>query len=244
MKARIFMLFAIFLILAVEIIPQEKGISFWGRFNLGYSAFDLTAIKNIYDESLKGYDLVYNIPVKTQKKFPANGIYEASIFADFNDNFRISIGYSAFNTKAYSLYGDYAGELDVIGEIKAAAFYIGGAKMLPNIYFIRPYVEANIGYISGSYALESAIRMPQVEVNQTEKLDFDGNGWFLEPAIGLLSKIYFAEIHIKAGYRYAVIDDLSGEYRNSFSQYYPVSTDRLKIDMSGFFIMSGVSIAF
>lgn len=239
MKTKLIFSLLLFIVFNKVIYSQNESGEYFGFYvDMGYSGFALNEIKNNYTEQAQSFINYYNVPVITQKKYPANGIYGGSFFYNTSD-YRIKVGFLYASTKAYSLYGDIAGELDLIGSIKSYIYYAGVSRVITDRYFLKPYVEVCAGYISGNYDLERIVRRPPYAADK-EKTEVSGGGVYFEPALGALYQFSFFDAYIKGGYRYAIVETLSGDVQIPYARF-QISDAQVNMDMSGFFIMSGLS---
>ncbi|HEX2984277.1 MAG TPA: hypothetical protein VHO28_12100 [Ignavibacteriales bacterium] len=221
----------IFLLAGLNIVYSQNALDKKGAvgiyFEGGYNTYDLKEISNFYTESVDWF-VTRNMPVKTQKLFPGNGIFGGGMSFNVEKNMDVRFGLHYTETKASSSYSDNSGSIDVSGEANSYNINIGIQRRVPLNIFITPLAELNMGV----FLCRSSVAEKVAALDETaeEQIGFSSFGIYLQPALGALYDIAPFRFYFKSGYKFLILQE---------QEDYNVDTP--EIDMSGFFIMSGLS---
>lgn len=244
--SKIFLLmlsFAAMLFSADQIICQD--IDFYKMIGIqietGYTSFDLEKVRSNYG-LLANAVRQNDIPLKTQKEFPANGLIGGKIFLSLSDNIRLNAGYGFSKSKAYSLYSDYAGSLGIIGSVNMQYYSTGATLFLSESKLLRPFCEIGIGAVSGKY--DNQVKTVLTGISSTEILSsYKGNGIYFEMEAGLQYNYSLMHMYFSGSYRYARISSINESIfvdgKKQFSNDINENSN-FNIDFSGFALKAGL----
>jgi hypothetical protein len=224
----------IFIILSGNINSQSyiDRIGLYGIYGeAGYNSFRLAKVTNLFNEPLYHYSM-YDVPIKTEKLFPNNAVFGLGIFGNPKDYLSLRIGLSYTNTSASFNYEDQQKLADIEAKVEAVSFNFSIRTKFRGDHFLIPFIDFGVGYNWSSCDMSSNIKIAN-EVDQQDNLKFSSNYFYLLPSIGVAHNFDLFEIYARAGYKILVIKRISQE-----------SNSATDIDLTGFFIMSGASIAF
>jgi hypothetical protein len=219
------MLLIVSSISAQTINSSNSTVGFY--FEAGYNFFKLEGVEENYKYVIEQYNS-RNIPVKTQKLFPWNGIFGGGMYFKMPDDINLLLGVNYTSSQAYSLYGDYSGELDIKGDVTSYLLYLGLQKIINEQASLSPIAEVGIAYGLSEFVLSSKIKLINGSADE-DNVKFESRNLYALPSIGLRYKLKSIGFYLKTGVKLLVIKNQSNDW------------NALEIDISGLFISSGVS---
>lgn len=230
-----FIFIASMLLILSENICSQGYIDRIGLYGVygeaGYNSFRLSKVINLFNEPLYHYSM-YDAPIKTENLFPNNAAFGLGIFGNPKDYLSLRVGLSYTSTSANFNYEDQSRFADIAAKVKAFNFNFSVRTKFRGDHFLIPFIDFGLSYNWSFCDISSNVKITN-KVNQQDNLEFSSKYFYLLPSVGVAHNFDLFEIYARAGYKILVIKRISQE-RNS-------ATD---IDLTGFFIMSGVSFTF
>ena len=175
------------------------------QFAGGASSMQLDDVKSYYEGVLDSYR-ASAIPIETQREFPANLIVGGDLLYALPRDFRIGVGTRYTWSHAYALYGDFAGTLDVVGEVQLLAFQIVVEKAWSTAGSWSPFVELRAGSGRVSINVSQTIVLTQYAQGGAEvSLDGDGRAPLAELHVGIRHPMGRSFLLGTAGYRHCTV---------------------------------------
>lgn len=196
----------------------------------GYNTFTLKEISDVYESAVAEYS-GYGVPMKIQKLFPGNIVFGGGIYFSVKNNLDLQLGLHYTSSKAYAFYSDYSGSVDIIGKVESFNLNIGLQKRIPSNLFFTPFFEFDFGLSTSNGYIEEKITA--YNVLYEDKFNYTTDALYVRTALGGMYNINQFGVYIKSGYKLLLL--LTRENQGMGS---------IDINMSGFFIMSGVSFTF
>lgn len=176
-------------------------INYYGvQINTGITFFDLQPLKDDFRYTVENFNRQYNISLPIQKSYPANISWGANVFWYINQRASIVIGTEYTSTRAFSLYEDYAGTLDLKSEIKMYYLYVGFRFHIIEAPIVQPFMGINVGLAKTDIEMDADLNISNgliVEKNHSENSD---TGYNIEPYIGCNYNLDFVVLEIVAAY--------------------------------------------
>jgi hypothetical protein len=177
-------------------------------FNIGHTYNSLTETKSTFRDVVTYYrNHDVNMPLQTL--YPYSWVYGGNVGLRIIPDLYIGLEYYNTDTKAFSLYSDKAGSIDVSSSIKAYKFGFTGKYEIPGIGLLSPFAEIGVGFLSFDYELYEQFAMyPPINLNSSAKITASGKTMYLDLNIGLTQKLYNFIFIEKLGYQYADKSDI------------------------------------
>ena len=213
------------------------------RLNGGYTTFQVDGIKGTYHEILQTYR-DKNVNVQTQREFPGN--LRLGLEAAYNISSAFSIGIDGYYTwtRAFSLYEDYSGTLDVNSKVRVLAFDFFVQNSFSDEGPWQPFADARVGLALGWLEFTEDVRFKDVPaLNGSSLLSAHGTGISTEGFLGMRYLVGDFSFSTQAGYRYGNISSPDGELTvNNQSQ--ASGELALDINFSGFVVLFSIGKSF
>lgn len=220
------------LFLPVLFLGQEITYDYSVQISVGYSTYNLSDVKQHYENIIENISR-YNIPIHSQIKYPGNIIWSGKFNYNLLQFTSIYFGTEYTQTSAYSFYGDYAGSIDVISNIKMYNFYIGFEQIIYQGFIFKPFFDINFGYSNISYNLEEKFNFKDYEkynFTNIEKETF--SNYKIEAGLGIKYEFTPFNLGLQTNYR---ISTFEGKIDNDKILEYDLSGILYKIFMQVYF---------
>ena len=156
------------------------------------------------------------VPVPTQRSFPAglsggvDVLWSTSALPGGSEGAsRFGVGARFAGSSASSLYGDYAGTLDLVSTVSAlfvesvSVVEFGGGR-------VRPFLGSRGGTVLASSETEEALDLGELGASRS-RVGGSGVGYSVEGFGGLAVGRGRVGVFVQGGYRYARVPRLSGQ---------------------------------
>lgn len=223
MKVSIHILLSLYLFIPSLILAQEENYNYYNfnqsvgiQFNIGFNTFNSTNAEKYFEKSLIPLQ-ERNVLVEAQTLYPSNILLGGGVYYFPTRSLSLSLVAEFTNTKAYSLYGDYAGTIDIKSTISFISICFGLQKHFIDIFIIQPYVGIDAGIVRGEYNYESKILFNDFpEYSHSDELIYSNIGFKAEGYIGASYNLDFVIVSLQGGYKYCLIpkpdrEDVQGE---------------------------------
>ena len=178
------------------------------RITGGMASLSLGQAGDFHQAIADGYQ-ASGIPVPTQRSFAPGLQVGADVLWAAGQGRQFGIGVRAARTSAYSLYGDYAGTLDLVSTVTAVfAETVSVAEFRP-AGKVRPFVGSRGGTVFASAATRETLDLGEVGSSMT-RVGGRGVGFSVEGFGGLTAAAGPVGVFIQGGYRYARVGRLTG----------------------------------
>jgi hypothetical protein len=164
-----------------------------------------------FHQSVADAYVAVGVPVPTQRALgvgPTGGI---DVLVPFRDG-RVGVGVRAAESSAYSLYGDYAGTLDVVSRVRVVFVESVSVAELPLGGPVRPFVGSRGGSAFATLSTRDALDLDALGTAGGE-VRGSGTGYVLEGFGGVAVAAGPVGLFGQAGYRYARVPRLNGAVR-------------------------------
>jgi hypothetical protein len=189
---------------------QSLGI----QFNVGFNSFNLSSAEEYFEKTLL-YFQELNVPVEAQTLYPANFLLGGGVYYFPSRSFSLSLVAEFTKTKAYSLYGDYAGTIDINSDISFFSISFGGQKHFIDVFIFQPYLGVDLSAVIGEYNYVSKIVYYELpDYSHNNEVSYSNFGFGSEGYFGLLYNFYYASIYLQCGYKYCYVPKPSNEEIN------------------------------
>jgi hypothetical protein len=196
----------IILLTTSQLLPQKDYTNFrtfYGmQLNTGITFFKLDPLKEDFNNIVKEFITKYNIPLQIQHLYPANILWGGNFFWYTSRGWSVVFGAEFTGTEAYSMYEDYAGTLDIRGEISMTYVNAGFKKHFDEVEFIQPLIGLNLGIALYEYKTHLDLNINNGEHHETENFAFSDLGFDFELCAGFNYDMELAVIEFTTGYRY------------------------------------------
>ena len=150
------------------------------------------------------------VPVPTQRSYPAAPAAGLDVMWSPGRGRHFGGGVRYAASSAYSLYGDYAGTLDLVSRVRAvfvetvsiAEFNSGGR--------LRPYLGSRGGTVYATSRTDEALDLGEFGESKGSVVG-SGVGYSVEGFGGVTASARAAGLFVQGGYRYARVPRLDGE---------------------------------
>jgi len=213
------------------------------RLSGGYNTFQVDGVKGFYHEILQVYR-DRHVNVQTQREFPGN--LRLGVEASFDFPTLLTIGMEGYYTwsRAFSLYEDYSGTLDVNSTVKVLVFDFFVQKYFSDTGPLQPFIDARVGLAFGQMEFMEDVRFKDVpELNGSSLLSAHGTGVTAEGFLGIRYLMGPFNFSIQGGYRYGNIAGPEGELTVNNQ---PQGSGEIPVDInfSGFVVLFGIGRSF
>ena len=191
--------------------PAEPSTEWAVRVHGGLTGFTLGDAAAFHQSYADAY-VAAGVPVPTQRSFPAAPVLGLDVTTSVGAGRHVGVGVRYAATRAYSLYGDYAGTLDLVSTVRAvlvetvsyAEANVGGP--------LRPYLGSRGGFAVASASTEERLDLGEIGASAAS-VGGTGRGFSAEGYGGLAAGRGRAGVFAQVGYRYARVGTLNGEAR-------------------------------
>jgi hypothetical protein len=170
------------------------------QINTGITFFDLQPLKDDFRYSVENFNRNYNLPLQIQKSYPANISWGANVFWYINQRASIVIGTEYTSTRAFSLYEDYAGTLDLKSEIKMYYLYAGFRFHIIEAPIVQPFMGINVGLAKTDIAMDADLNISNGLIVEKDHSENSDTGYNIEPYIGCNYNLDFVVLEFVASY--------------------------------------------
>lgn len=189
---------------------QENGRLYGIEIETGINYMKLGELSDIF-KRLVDYYKANDLPMEVQKLYPENGLAGASLYINFSKNDQLKLNYYYSSTKAYSLYGDYSGTLDLTSTVKMQNISLGYVRVFSPDNLFTFFGELNTGYLIIKHDIQEKVNLTGLGSSDASVGDSD-RAFVIEPGIGLRYRYSIFHLYVKAGYKFTIADpqDVSG----------------------------------
>lgn len=194
---------------------QSVGI----QFDIGLNSFNSKKSEEYFEKSLEFYK-ENNVPLEAQTLYPSNILLGGGVYYFPIRSLSLSLSAEFTKTKAYSLYGDPFGTIDITSEINFFSVYAGLQKHFPDLFIFQPYLGIDAGVVRGEYNYQSKIFFNDFsEYSRSSEVDFSGFGFKAEAYIGASYSLDILILSIQGGYKYYLVskpdlEDIPWQFRS------------------------------
>lgn len=185
------------------------------------------------------------VPVPTQRAYPAGVSGGVDVLwstgtpsPESTSQFGVGVRYAG--TSAYSLYGDYAGTLDIVSRVSAVFVETVSVVEFRPGQSIRPFIGSRGGTVLASTLTEETIDLGELGTSESS-IAGRGVGYSVEVFWGVSSTTGPVGLSVQGGYRYARVPKLDGE---ASSNGETVEEGRLPygLTLSGWSVSAGITL--
>lgn len=211
---------------------------------VGYNGFSLGDVADFHQAVVSSYNEV-GIAVPTQRSFPGSPVYGVDVLCELSPGKRFGLGLRYTSTRAYSLYGDYAGTLDIVSTVSALTVETVSVVELSKAGSVRPVLGFRGGTVIGNVKTEEDLDLGEVGSLYSE-LRGTGVGFSVEVFGGALFDAGPVTLGTHVGYRYGRVSRLNGSVRLGESEFGESESEKgalpFRLGLSGFVTTVSASI--
>ena len=160
-----------------------------------------------FHQSAAGVYVAAGVPVPTQRSFPAGPSGGVDVLWATGAG-RFGVGARFAGSSASSLYGDYAGTLDL--ESRVSAVFVESVSVVEfGRGRVRPFAGSRGGTVIASSETEEALDLGELGASRSQAAG-SGVGYSVEGFGGLLVGGGRVGVFVQGGYRYARVPRLNG----------------------------------
>lgn len=175
------------------------------KFDFGITFMHTSEADNQFGELVKYYQ-DRGIPMEVQTLYPFNSLIGGGFSYYLNRSLSLSLSAEYSKTKAFSLYSDFAGNIDLKSEISFISGSIGLQNDFKNIFILEPFLGLNIGIVDANFKESINILFYEIpEGSDNYEWSFSGVGLFTKMYGGLSYDLNFVNLGLSAGYQYYLI---------------------------------------
>lgn len=163
-----------------------------------------------FHQSVADAYVAAGVPVPTQRSFPAGPLVGAEALWSTGSGARFGVGARHTSSSAYSLYGDYAGTLDVVSHVSALFVETVSLVEFKEGRAVRPFLGSRGGTVFASSSTREALVLESVSPIRSE-VGGRGTGFSIEGFGGASVAAGPVDVFVQGGYRYARVARLSGD---------------------------------
>lgn len=189
--------------------PTPGGITV--RATGGLAALALDGPTAFHEAIVAGYR-AGGLPVPTQRSFDPGLTGGVDVLWSRGQGHHIGVGARMTGTSAYSLYGDYAGTLDIVSHVRALFVESVSVVELRADRRFQPFVGTRGGTVFATSSTEDAVDLGEFG-SARSSIAGRGVGYSGELFGGLSAATGSVELFVQAGYRFARVPRLNGEVR-------------------------------
>ena len=141
------------------------------------------------------------VPVPEQRMYPATYVTGAEVLLPLRPGVRFGVGVQWSQTWATSLYGDYAGTLDLRSRVHMLAADAVSTFDLTASGRLRPFLGARGGPLLGLYRIEEAVALDEIDAS-TSTTRGSAVGFSVEGFGGARYALGRVALQVQVGYRY------------------------------------------
>jgi len=204
--------FLIFIVVSIQSFSQadyNNFLKYYGvQINTGITFFDLQPLKDNFRYTVENFNRNYNLPIQIQKSYPANISWGANVFWYINQRASIVIGTEYTSSRAFSLYEDYSGTLDLKSEIKMYYLYIGFRFHIVETPIIQPFMGLNAGVAQTDFEMDSELNINNGQILETDHSEATDVGYSFEPYLGCTYDLKYVVLELVTAYKIVMLDKL------------------------------------
>ena len=222
--------------------PSAPVGRFSARLAAGVNSMRLNDFKDSYSLVVDGYRQE-GLQLETQREFPANLIFGGDLLYDVGSGFSLGAGARYSWTRAFTLYQDYSGTLDILGKARMLALQAVGQRVW-SAGRVAPFVELRGGwaFVSAEITEQSTETFASTGSSKSELESNDGAP-LGEAHLGIRLDARAYLVTATGGYRYCKVSGPEGELRED-----GVVVERgelsFDVDVSGFVFAVAVGRSF
>lgn len=196
------------------------GLPIFVEVHGGYTTFSMQEASDVFRTALGAYRDV-GVVLPMQQDYPGNGLLGLDVLAGPRPWLHVGLGGRMTRTQAASIYGDYAGTLDVVA--RAELWTVEGITRLERALTprLRPFGGVRGGLALGRYTLTEDVAIdlsalapdlpPEQMVGSSQAvLRASGAGFTSEGFVGLRYVMGRMAFSTQAGYRFARVVNPDG----------------------------------
>ena len=196
-------------------VPPAGGVPGRGvevRVTGGLASLSLGDVAAFHQSAVDVYAAA-GVPVPTQRAFPAglSGGVDVlwSTSARPSGASRFGVGARFAGSSASSLYGDYAGTLDLVSRV--SALFVESVSVVElGEGRVRPFLGSRGGTVIASSETVEAVDLGELGASRS-RVSGRGVGYSIEGFGGLAASAGRVGVFVQGGYRYARVPKLNGE---------------------------------
>lgn len=169
-----------------------------------------------FHEALVAAYVDEGIAIPTQRLFPGSMMAGIDILRERPRSLiwgsRFGIGMRYVKTNAYSLYGDYAGTLDVVSSVHVLSLESVSRLEWRQNRTVQPFVGSRGGALLAMTSTREALDLGGLGASTVE-LNGRGFGFTIEGFVGAKANVSPVAFVMQLGYRYGRVGKLRGEER-------------------------------
>lgn len=199
--------------------PQHE-LPIFVELHGGYTTFSMQEASDVFQTALGAYR-DYGVDLPVQQNYPGNGLLGLDVLVGLRPWLHVGLGGRVTRTQAASIYGDYAGTLDVVA--RAELWTVEGIARFERALTprTRPFGGVRGGLALGRYTLTEDVALdlsalaPDLPSEQTTGsssaiLRASGPGFTTEGFAGLRYILGRVALSAQAGYRFARVANPKG----------------------------------
>jgi len=184
------------------------------QINTGITFFDLQPLKDGFTRTVKSISQEYNIPLVVQTLYPSNISWSGYLFWYISQSTSIIIGPEYTSTRAYSMYEDYAGTLDIKSEIKMYYLYLGFRVHIVESPIIQPLMGVNVGFTKTDFEIDTNLDINNGQIVDNDRSEDSDTGYSIEPYLGGTYDLNLVVLELVAAYKMVMLDRFEIEPEN------------------------------
>lgn len=214
------------------------------RLDAGGSGAALSQVREIFTSTLAEYRAA-GVPVQLQRDFPMGATLRGAVLTSVSDRLMVGLSVGGASTSAVSLYGDYAGTLDVRARTTALFANITAEYRLSTLGDMTPFlgVEGGFMHVRTRFEQRVAFRYEDLQTPVSSKYELSavGVGYNVGVVAGVRYPIGPISVVGQAGYRRAMsskaylVERIDGASR-------PLGRGVSEQDMSGVHLTVGIAL--
>jgi len=198
----------------------RHGLPIFVELHGGYTTFSMHEAGDVFRTALGAYR-DYGVVLPMQQDYPGNGLLGLDVLAGPLPWLHVGLGGRMTHTQAASIYGDYAGTLDVVAQ--AELWTVEGIARVERALTprIRPFGGVRGGLALGRYtliedvavdlsALATDLPTEQTTGSSRAVLRASGPGFTAKGFAGLRYVVGRVALSAQAGYRFARVANPDG----------------------------------
>ena len=214
------------------------------RIDVGGSGAALAQVREIFTSTLAEYRAA-GVPAQLQREFPRGPTLRGAVLTSVSDRLMVGLSVGGASTSAVSLYGDYAGTLDVRARTTALFMNITAEYRLGTLGDMTPFLGAEGGFMHARTRFEQQVEFGyeglQAPVSSGYELSAVGAGYNGGVVAGVRYPIGPVSVMGQVGYRRAMsskatlVERIDGTSR-------PLGRGVFEQDMSGVHLTVGIAL--
>jgi hypothetical protein len=210
---------------------------------VGYTDLHLDEVGDVYDAAVRDYRLS-GIAISTQRRFPGNVLLGLEILRPVHPIVNVGVAGSYSWTRAFSLYGDPYGTLDIIARLRMFDIQALSEVAIPVTGPVLPFARFGAGAFRASLDLEDVLGLQPVQ-GGTTTATLSGHGWGVSvtAGAGIRFHVLRQSFVTLGGYRFATLNKFDAVLVEDGVQTGSGELD-LEIDCSGPVAFFGWNVGF